>query len=419
MSKNRKKNAVCQDRAPRFLAIEKEPDHVIIDIGSDSEFLEVTAGQVKSLSVARADVGLDRIPDFERISLEDVQGASTDVVAEVVEPLRNVLQAPPGASLDDLLILRVVLLIAPFLRSRLPVRPIVVHTGPPDSGKTWDARLDGSVLIGPSFDVSTIAHRDRDFWVTAAEAPYLALDNVEKAPAWLPDALAQNATGGVSRARKLWSDSGVHRIRPDVFVALTSFSLPAWRGDVASRSLMFMHARPEHRMRETDAKRRINELRPAFYVQAVHVASRALAILDVRRAGEPESRLGDFELLGGAIAEAIGGRPGRNAFRRALRSMSNVRLSAAIENDPEVGALLVLAAENAGEEWRSAADLFKLVGKKLGASAMNTSGDRAAYWLREVKRRSAGLVEWQRERTRKFEGVRWKFRPIQSAKRGP
>ncbi|HEV2170187.1 MAG TPA: hypothetical protein VGR40_04525, partial [Candidatus Binatus sp.] len=119
----------------------------------------------------------------------------------VFEHLRWFLQQVPIVPRQDLwahdqrILLEMAMLqrfFPPLARTRL----IPAFLGPPGSGKSTAQRLIGRLLVGPRFELSDLRADGYDGFVAAITNRVIyAIDNLDRPPRWLEDALARYATG--------------------------------------------------------------------------------------------------------------------------------------------------------------------------------------------------------------------------------
>ena len=145
--------------------------------------------------------------------------------------------------------------------SYMPTKVLVMAIGPGESGKTSLIRGAGRVLIGAEFDVDGLNQSEKGedaFWVNAQHAFFTAYDNVDQFVRWLPDALAQVATGVRISRRQLHTTSTLARAKVSCHVALTSrqATKALRREDVAGRTLIFHMTTLDEKRAEHDLQGR-------------------------------------------------------------------------------------------------------------------------------------------------------------------
>ena len=116
-------------------------------------------------------------------------------------------------------------------------KPVLVVTGPSDSGKSYACRLLAR-LIDPSAVVErTLPAEMRDLMISASATYTLVYDNVSELPLWLSDAFAKLATGAGLAVRRLHSDRDEEVFSVVAPVALNGITEFVTQPDLASRAL--------------------------------------------------------------------------------------------------------------------------------------------------------------------------------------
>ena len=196
--------------------------------------------------------------------------------------------------------------------SMMPTKVLAVAVGPHGSGKTTMFRTCGLTLFGPTFEVDSLQQSDRgedDFWVALVHSFFCCYDNIDQALKWLPDALAQVATGVRRSKRQLHTSSKLHRRTISAMLALTARTPTGSlrREDVADRSLLFQletlpAKRPEFAIQEEVAR-----LRDELMSDYAGMVQRALRVpLDTVKVADSEVRMADFALVATRIGESMG-----------------------------------------------------------------------------------------------------------------
>jgi DNA primase len=127
-----------------------------------------------------------------------------------------------------------------FFGSIQRTKPIQCFIGEKGSGKSYSQKRVGIFLFGDQFNVNTLeAQREDDFIATVTNSAYCAFDNADSYISWLPDRLANLATGGKIERRKLYTDNEVKIYYPKCFISINARTPNFKRDDVMDRILPF------------------------------------------------------------------------------------------------------------------------------------------------------------------------------------
>jgi hypothetical protein len=151
-----------------------------------------------------------------------------------------------------------------FFESLHPTKPMVLVCGEKGSGKTLSLRKWLKLVLGRDAEVTALERTKPDGFIAAISSlPIAVFDNVDEDISWLPDHLAQLATGVSFKRRKYYTTNESVEFKPHCFVALTSRT-PKFidgRDDVLDRTLVLQTQRrakfsPEQAQLEAIAKKR-------------------------------------------------------------------------------------------------------------------------------------------------------------------
>ena len=194
----------------------------------------------------------------------------------------------------------------------MPTRVLAVAVGPAGSGKTTIFRSCGHMLIGPDFEVDALLQRQRgeeDCWINTHHSSFACYDNVDRYISYLPDALAQVATGVRRSKRHLFTPSKLHRTTVSCMLALTARTPTGSlrKEDVADRVLLFHLDCIESKRPEFDIQQEIKNSRSALMSEYARMVQKALTIpLEEVRVADPAARLADFSRVATRIATGLG-----------------------------------------------------------------------------------------------------------------
>ena len=157
-----------------------------------------------------------------------------------------------------------------FFCSLLPTKPLLLVCGEKGGGKTLSLRKWLKLLFGAEADVTALERNKQDGFVAAVcSAPVAVFDNVDEHISWLPDHLAQLATGVTFKRRKYYTTNEAVEFQPRCFVALTSRTpkFVEGRDDVLDRSLVLRTERRERFASEHTQLRQISENRDLLWTE--------------------------------------------------------------------------------------------------------------------------------------------------------
>ena len=196
--------------------------------------------------------------------------------------------------------------------SMMPTKVLGMAIGPGESGKTSLFRNVGRILIGPDFEVVSLLQDQKgeeDFWINLAHSFFLTYDNVDQVIRWLPDALAQVATGIRRSKRQLHTTSQLHRTKISCVLAVTARTPTGSlrREDVAGRTLVFTMKPPEEKRAEFDIQDEILRLRDDLMSDYAGMVQQALTVpLAEVEVSDPGMRMADFARVATRIGKGLG-----------------------------------------------------------------------------------------------------------------
>lgn len=209
--------------------------------------------------------------------------------------------------------------------------------GEKGSGKTTIIRLMGKMLFGNGFEVRSVEKGKEDnFLVMISNQHFLGLDNLDGAISWLNDHLAAIATGTYITKRRLYTTNEEYRIKPRVFIAMSSRTPAFKRDDVADRLLIFRLKRFEKFIPERILLEQIIKNRNALMTQIAHDLNSIVNEVNspINTETETDFRMADFAILGEKIWRAIGGDSGVEKFKAVISKMKLAQEAFSVEDDP-------------------------------------------------------------------------------------
>ena len=195
--------------------------------------------------------------------------------------------------------------------SMMPTKVIAVGMGPGGSGKTTLFRSVGQILIGPSFQVDSPLQDQKgeeDFWVNLSHSFYCCYDNVDQQIRWLPDALAQVATGIRRSKRELDTSSRLHRRDISCMLSTTARTPRSLRrDDVSDRSLHFVLERLDAKRPEYEIQDEVVQMRDELMSDYARMVQLALRVpMDQVKVSDDGMRMADFARVATRIRQGLG-----------------------------------------------------------------------------------------------------------------
>jgi hypothetical protein len=132
--------------------------------------------------------------------------------------------------------------------------PILTNIGPKESGKSTLHLAILQLFLGESGSLSTCPTDRKDFDTGMINFPVYAIDNLDSQPErWLEDRLATASTGGGTKERKLYSNSGVveKTYEAKVMINTRTGVFASRRRDLVDRLLPVFFATLEHDRQES------------------------------------------------------------------------------------------------------------------------------------------------------------------------
>ena len=228
--------------------------------------------------------------------------------------------------------------------------PILVLIGPQGSGKSVICRALQELIDPRTTGLQSMATSVREFALMAADAHLLLMDNLRKLPAGVQDWLCMASTGGVYRARELYTDRGLVDVPLQVGLVLNGVHGFIDQPDLADRCvIVLLKGLPDgDRRSESELMDGLRAELPLIYGGLLDDAAGVLAIWDEAIPENP-SRMYDFCRLLAAL-EQVHGVPGgvyQGAFAESVRAASKDSL----EENPLIGALFSFVTDLPSEYW--------------------------------------------------------------------
>jgi hypothetical protein len=226
--------------------------------------------------------------------------------------------------------------LAQFFGSLHPTKPLLLICGEKGGGKTLCLRKWLKLLFGTGADVTALERGKQDGFVAAVcSSPIAVFDNVDEHVSWLPDHLAQLATGIKFMRRKYYTTNETVEFQPNCFVALTSRT-PKFidgRDDVLDRTLVLHTKRRANYSPENAQLQLIATNRDALWSELLSYLSHIVAYLGNDKLAEEyvRFRMADFA----SFAMLVGSVRGQTGVVRSiLEKLDSVRSDMLLSEDP-------------------------------------------------------------------------------------
>jgi hypothetical protein len=307
----------------------------------------------------------------------------------------------------------------PFDDGRGTVRPGLLLTGPPGSGKSTTARLTVSIVepsdtaaLGSGFgrnvddDKVRALHRFAPVW-----------DNVGSVSHAVSDALCSLVTGSAREARKLYSDAELSAVPVRRPVALTAVGVPPGLQPDALDRLVHLELEPvAERLPDAELQARFDTLQPWFLGALCSAVS---AALDYVRLIPPPTqyRMASHAHVLAALDAAIGDGdprvsgllPATSAGLLAAYDAVTRRVKERTAADDVFGSAVLALLEVRGGRWEGkASELIREAGMYANV------GDRAVGW---PSPRGVPTALGQLREGLALAGVTWSTRTLQGTTR--
>jgi hypothetical protein len=261
-------------------------------------------------------------------------------------------------------ILLVIYFYSLFFESLLTEKPIICFVGLKDSGKSTLGSLIGKILFGERFQCRPCPDNTRDLNTIIGENYYMLFDNVDHfVKSEIIDALCIAATGGTIERRKLYTDREIVKIRPHIFLGITTREARFKRDDLISRLILFNNEKITHRIQKDKFYRDIEENRDRIMAEVLLNLNSIIELLKRQKGWSPRCtfRVADWETFGRKVCRGF---PWGLYFKLIMDVMNEEKDKFALEDD----ILYVLLEDrviNYGRkiEDRSASDLYQLLQK--------------------------------------------------------
>ena len=188
-------------------------------------------------------------------------------------------------------------------------QPILLWSGPRDSGKTMAARFLLSVIDPTTHTRGGGLPSNEQAWKAQANtAKVVLVDNAGHITPAMSDILCRVSTGGEVTTRALYTDDTAHVTDLRIPVWLTSVDAGVLREDLATRvvKIELTPLDPGVRLAETELVRRQEEARPLITRFLLDLLVEVLGWLPEQSTGGLKTRMGDFEQIVRCVDDILG-----------------------------------------------------------------------------------------------------------------
>lgn len=227
-------------------------------------------------------------------------------------------------------------LLAQFFDSLHPTKPLLLVCGEKGGGKSLALRKWLKLLFGQTADVTALERMKPDGFVAAVcSLPIVVLDNVDERITWLPDHLAQLATGATFRRRKYYTTNEQVEYKPCCWLAMTSRT-PKFveeRDDVLDRMLILQTKRFPDFLTEQELLHQIRVNRNRLWTELLRELNRLVSCIQShsQQTGKVSFRMADFA----AFALIVGKSQGEEEkAARILACMENRQTEMLLSEEP-------------------------------------------------------------------------------------
>lgn len=205
--------------------------------------------------------------------------------------------------------------------------------GRKESGKSFIATSIGQILFGDKFQSRHCPDNLNDLRTIIGENYYMVFDNLDHyVKSEIIDALCITATGGTVEKRKLYTDHEIVRIRPHIFLAITTREAKFKRDDLVSRLLLLNMQKINRPKSKSILFKSIAENRNKIMTEILINLNSIIKLLKCQQNYVPDcvSRMADWETFGRKVAIGF---PWGAVFRIIMEKMNEEKDKFGLEDD--------------------------------------------------------------------------------------
>jgi len=235
-------------------------------------------------------------------------------------------------SVDEQMYILTIYFYSLFFESLLGEKPILCFVGVKSSGKSFIATLIGKILFGNCFFPNHLSDSLRDFKVMLSENSYVVFDNLDSSIHQFMDAFCAAATGAEISARKLFTDREEIKVRPRVFIVITSREPKFRRDDFVDRLILLNTELVRTPMSRSALFKEVDDNREMIMTEILVNMNSIIRLLRRTSDWNPACifRIADWELFGKRIHSPRN----RENFINILKKMNKEKSKFGLEEDP-------------------------------------------------------------------------------------
>jgi hypothetical protein len=247
--------------------------------------------------------------------------------------IANFAETEKNINATEQKILLVIYFYSLFFESLMSEKPIICFVGLKDSGKSTIGSLIGKTLFGEKYQCRHCPDNTRDLNTIIGENYYMLFDNVDHfVKSEIIDALCIAATGGTIEKRKLYTDREIVKIRPHVFLGITTRAAKFKRDDLISRLILFNNEKIANRIQKEKFYRDIEENRDRIMAEVLVNLNSIIELLKRQKHWSPRCsfRVADWETFGRKVCVGL---PWGLYFKHIMEVMNVEKDKFALEDD--------------------------------------------------------------------------------------
>ena len=211
-------------------------------------------------------------------------------------------------------------------------QPLLELVGEQGSGKSFASRCIRS-LVDPNRVMLRTLRKAEDIFILAANNHLLTIENASKLNVDMQDSLCALSTGGGQASRKLYSDSEEYAIEARKPVLINGIGTLVTQPDLLDRTVSIILQRLDSRKVESELEANFKEALPKIFGGLLDLFAQTLKLLPTVHIDSAQlPRLGDFALLGEAVARATGKSP--STFLQIFNTMRDNAVLRILDGQP-------------------------------------------------------------------------------------
>lgn len=287
--------------------------------------MKITLGNKKKLKLGRR----------RKLGFSWIEFAQSDsYLRRYFVDIANFAETEKNITAIEQKILLVIYFYSLFFESLMTEKPIICFVGLKDSGKSTIGSLMGRILFGEKFQCRHCPDNTRDLNTIIGENYYMLFDNVDHfVKSEIIDALCIAATGGTIERRKLYTDREIVKIRPHIFLGITTRVARFKRDDLISRLILFNTEKITQRIQKEKFYKDVEENRDEIMAEVLANLNSIIDLLKRQKDYSPPCtfRVADWETFGRKVCIGL---PWGLYFKLIMDVMNEEKDKFALEDDP-------------------------------------------------------------------------------------